>query len=184
MAQDKSTKASTGSGTSGHAETIFSADSAQQIWQAGLGAFTRAQAEGSKAFESLVKEGVEIQRRTQQSAEEKVNEARQKMSSMANDFGHKAVGQWGKLESIFEDRVALALRKLGMPNAQDVEQLSQRIDELTRAVQALSERVASIAPGAPAAPTTPAKTSAAETSTETETAPPKKRRATPRKSAQ
>lgn len=39
-------------------------DSAQQIWQAGLGAFTRAQAEGSKAFESLVKEGVSIQRKT------------------------------------------------------------------------------------------------------------------------
>ena len=44
-------------------------DSAQQIWQAGLGAFTRAQAEGSKAFEALVKEGVTIQRKTQAAAE-------------------------------------------------------------------------------------------------------------------
>lgn len=45
-------------------------DSAQQIWQAGLGAFNRAQAEGSKAYESLVKEGVSIQRKTQNAADE------------------------------------------------------------------------------------------------------------------
>ena len=57
-------------------------DSAQQIWQAGLGAFTRAQAEGSKAFESLVKEGVSIQRKTQAVAEERISEATNKMSSM------------------------------------------------------------------------------------------------------
>ena len=33
-------------------------DSAAQIWQAGLGAFAKAQAEGTKAFESLVKEEI------------------------------------------------------------------------------------------------------------------------------
>ena len=49
----------TTSASSSHAQLSGSVkDSAQQIWQAGLGAFTRAQAEGSKAFESLVKEGV------------------------------------------------------------------------------------------------------------------------------
>ena len=67
-------------------------DSAQQIWQAGLGAFTRAQAEGSKAFESLVKEGVSIQRKTQAAAEEKISEATNKMSTMATDITSKATG--------------------------------------------------------------------------------------------
>ena len=47
-------------------------DSAQQIWQAGLAAFTRAQSEGGKAFDSLVKEGMEIQRKTQSAAEGKI----------------------------------------------------------------------------------------------------------------
>ena len=65
-------------------------DSAQQIWQAGLGAFTRAQAEGSKAFEALVKEGVTIQRKTQAAAEEKISEATSKMSHMATDISSKA----------------------------------------------------------------------------------------------
>lgn len=115
-------------------------DSAQQIWQAGLGAFTRAQAEGSKAFESLVKEGVSIQRKTQAAAEEKISEATAKMSTMATDISSKASGQWDKLENIFEERVAKALNKLGVPSAKDVSALIARIDDLNKAVQKLSTK--------------------------------------------
>ena len=113
-------------------------DSAQQIWQAGLGAFTRAQAEGSKAFEALVKEGINMQRKTQSVAEERISEATSKMTSMASDIGSKASGQWDKLETIFEDRVAKALNKLGVPSAKDVNALIARIDELNKAVAKLS----------------------------------------------
>lgn len=123
-------------------------DSAQQIWQAGLGAFTRAQAEGSKAFESLVKEGVSIQRKTQAAAEEKISEATAKMSTMATDISSKASGQWDKLENIFEERVAKALNKLGVPSAKDVSALIARIDDLNKAVQKLSPK----APAAAQAP--------------------------------
>lgn len=113
-------------------------DSAQQIWQAGLGAFTRAQAEGSKAFEALVKEGVSIQRKTQAAAEDKINEATTKMSTMATGISSKATGQWDKLENIFEERVAKALHKLGVPSAKEVTSLIERIDALNQAVQKLS----------------------------------------------
>lgn len=113
-------------------------DSAQQIWQAGLGAFTKAQVEGTKAYESLIKEGVSFQRKTQSAAEEKINEATQKMTSMATDISSKASGQWDKLESIFEDRVAKALNKLGVPSAKDIAVLIARIDALNASVQKLS----------------------------------------------
>ncbi len=122
-------------------------DSAQQIWQAGLGAFTRAQAEGSKAFESLVKEGVSMQRKTQAVAEEKINEATTKVSSMATGISTKASGQWDKLENIFEDRVAKALNKLGVPSAKDVNALIARIDELNRAVEKLSAKATGVNTG-------------------------------------
>lgn len=112
-------------------------DSAQQIWLAGLGAFSKAQAEGGKAFETLVKEGLSIQRKTQSVAEERINEATSRMSSMANEIGSKAAGQWDKLENIFEERVAKALNKLGVPSARDVEALIERIDALNRHVQSL-----------------------------------------------
>lgn len=118
-------------------------DSAQQIWQAGLGAFSKAQAGGAKAIEALIKEGVSIQRKTQSVAEEKISEASNRMSSMATDISSKASGQWDKLESIFEDRVAKALNKLGVPSAKDVNALIARIDDLNKSVQKLSAKAAS-----------------------------------------
>lgn len=107
-------------------------DSAQQIWLAGLGAFSKAQEEGSKAFESLVKEGMTIQRKTQAVAEEKITEATSRVASMASEIGSKAQGQWDKLENLFEDRVAKALAKLGVPSARDLQALSARVDALTQ----------------------------------------------------
>ena len=137
-------------------------DSAQQIWQAGLGAITRAQAEGTKAVESLVKESISIQRKTQAAAEGKLNEASHKVSSMATDISSKASGQWDKLEGIFEERVAKALKKLGVPTASEVNALHARIDELSKAVLKSSGTSATHKPAATkaAAPKTKAKSAA------------------------
>lgn len=126
-------------------------DSAQQIWQAGLGAFTRAQAEGSKAFEALVQEGVNMQRKTQAAAEERIADATHKMTSMANELSSKATGQWDKLENIFEDRVSKALNKLGVPSAKDVDALIARIDALNKTVQELVAKAPARKPTAPSA---------------------------------
>jgi len=132
-------------------------DSAQQIWQAGLGAFNKAQAGGSKAFEALVKEGVSLQRKTQSAAEEKITEATHKMTSMATDISSKASGQWDKLESIFEDRVAKALNKLGVPSAKDVVALIARIDALNASVQKLTPGKTAAKPVAKSVAKTPVK---------------------------
>jgi poly(hydroxyalkanoate) granule-associated protein len=106
-------------------------DSAQQIWLAGLGAFSKAQAEGGKVFETLVKDGLGLQRKTQAAAEEKISEATSKMTNMASGITSKATGQWDKLENIFEERVAKAMQKMGMPTAQEVQALAKRVDELS-----------------------------------------------------
>lgn len=129
-------------------------ESAQQIWLAGLGAFAKAQQEGTKAFESLVKEGLSVQRKTQAVAEERITDATSRMTSMANDISTKASGQWDKLESIFEDRVARTLNKLGVPSAQDIDALIARIDELNRNVQKLQPKTATKV-SAPKAEVTP-----------------------------
>ncbi|HVZ42289.1 MAG TPA: phasin family protein [Ramlibacter sp.] len=115
-------------------------ESAQQIWLAGLGAFAKAQEEGGKVFEALVKEGISIQRKTQAVAEERLSEATNRMATMATDISSKASGQWDKLESIFEERVSRALGKLGVPSAKDIEALVKRIDELNRSVAKLSAK--------------------------------------------
>ena len=112
---------------------------AQQIWLAGMGAFAKAQGEGGKVFEALIKEGVSLQRKTQAVAEERLTEVTGKMSAMAGTVSAKAGQNWDKLEGIFEQRTAKAMNKLGVPTAKDVEALTKRVDELAAAVAKLSK---------------------------------------------
>lgn len=121
-------------------------DSAQQIWLAGMGAFSKAQEEGTKVFEALVKEGQSLQKKTQGMAEEKISEVTGKMSAMAETVTAKAGQNWDKLESIFEARTAKALNKLGVPTAKDVDALVQRVDALAAAVARLAKGSVTKAP--------------------------------------
>jgi poly(hydroxyalkanoate) granule-associated protein len=111
-------------------------DSAQQIWLAGLGAFGKAQEGGNKVFDTLVREGTNLQRKTQAAAEDRISEVAGRMTSMANDVSAKAGQRWDKLESIFEERVAKALNRLGVPARKDVDALIKRIDALSAKVGA------------------------------------------------
>ena len=106
-------------------------DSAQQIWLAGMGAFSKAQAEGGKVFEALMKEGAALQKKTQGLAEERISAVTSKMTAVAGGVTDKAGAHWDKLESIFEARVAKALNKMGVPSRKDIDALIKRIDELS-----------------------------------------------------
>ena len=155
---------STGAAAPNFSSTVK--ESAQQIWLAGLGAFAKAQEEGSKVFDTLVKDGTAMQRKTQAAAGEKMSEATSKMSSMASEISSKASGGWDKLETIFEDRVARALKNLGVPTASDIDTLSRRIEELNRNIAqvapkpAAARRAVRPANGQPAAKRKPARKSA------------------------
>ncbi|HEU4458385.1 MAG TPA: phasin family protein [Methylibium sp.] len=105
-------------------------DSAAQIWQAGLGAFAKAQGEGSKVFDSLVKEGMSIQRKTQAVAEEKLGEVSGRMTKLSEEVQNKAGQHWDKLEAIFEERVAKAMGRLGVPTAKEMAELGKRVAAL------------------------------------------------------
>lgn len=127
-------------------------ESAQQIWLAGLGAFSKAQQEGGKVFEALVKEGVGLQKKTQSAAGERLSEATSRMASMAKDLSSQATGQWDKLEGIFEQRVRRALKNLGVPDAGELEALQARVHELERQLAALNAARRTRTAGRSAAP--------------------------------
>lgn len=105
-------------------------EQAQQIWLAGLGAFAKAQQDGTKAFEKLVSDGISMQRKVHSTAEEKLAEATQKATQAAQALNERATGQWGKLENIFEERVAKALHSLGLPSAAEMKALHARVAAL------------------------------------------------------
>ncbi|HEX4842796.1 MAG TPA: phasin family protein [Limnobacter sp.] len=113
-------------------------DSAQQLLSAGLGAITKAQEESNRVLENLVKEGQEIQERTVKFADQKVVEVTGKVSKLAGSVSSKATQHWDKLEQVFEERVARALGRLGVPTNKDVQQLAERIEQLSAAVQELT----------------------------------------------
>jgi len=115
-------------------------ESAQQIWLAGMGAFAKAQAEGTHAFEKLIRDGISLQKKTQGLAEEKISEVTSRMTAMAGEVTSKAGQQWDKLESIFEQRTAKAVARLGLPTAKDLAALNARLDKLAVDVAKLGGR--------------------------------------------
>ncbi|MGB0513386.1 MAG: phasin family protein [Wenzhouxiangellaceae bacterium] len=136
-------------------------DNAHEIWLAGLGAFSMAQEEGSslvrkggelineqtgkvisestKLFERLVSEGRKLEGKGRKMAEDAVGGVRTDVESRVGKAREQAKTNWDKLEKVFEDRVARALSRLGVPTSDEIQELSKRVAELNKRVRELSE---------------------------------------------
>lgn len=112
--------------------------SAHQIWQAGLGAFARAQQEGGDLFDKLVQEGVDLHKLTRRLTGEKSFSVTDTVSRLAGNASRQASGSLDKLEKIFEDRVSRSLLALGMPSPEEVHLLHRDMAELKAALHALA----------------------------------------------
>lgn len=106
-------------------------ESAQQIWTAGIGALTRAQGEGTRLFEGLVKEGMHLEQNTRKLATGKVDAVRDAVEDRVGVVRERASDTWDRLEKVFEDRVQRALNRLGVPSREDLLDLVDRVDALT-----------------------------------------------------
>lgn len=104
---------------------------AQQIWSAGVGAFSRAQGEGSKLFEALVKEGMNIEQHTRKLATGRVDAVRDAVENRVGSVRERATDTWDRLEKVFEERVQRALHRLGVPGREELVALTDRVDALT-----------------------------------------------------
>ena len=112
-------------------------ESSHQIWLAGLGAFAKAQQGGKQVFDMLVKQGEQLEAKTRTAASQTAEAAREVAKAKAKEMQAMAGGTWDKLEQVFEDRVARALGHLGVYTSADVERLTERVNELSEAVNAL-----------------------------------------------
>jgi poly(hydroxyalkanoate) granule-associated protein len=115
----------------------------------------KAQEQGSKAIEALVNDGLAFQRKSQAEAQQRLHEATERLSHMATDFGQQATGRVDKLEHLFEDRVAKALHRLGMPTLLDIQMLTDRVAQLES--QLASQRAVALKAPAASAGKPPAK---------------------------
>ena len=137
-------------------------DSAQQIWLAGLGAFSKAQDEGAKLFETLVREGSDLEKKTRKMTAGKVDEMRGVVETTVGQVRERAQDTWDKLEKVFEDRVQRALNRLGVPGRDELRELGARIEELSKAVASQGKGASSAKPAAEKAAKAPARKAAAK----------------------
>ncbi|WP_313302379.1 phasin family protein [Diaphorobacter sp.] len=114
-------------------------ESAEQIWLAGLGAFSKAQQEGSKVFNALVQDGKALQKQAQDLAQEQLQEAGSRMSSLASSLSSRASEPLDKLEGLFDQRVARTLERLQVPRKEELQQLKSQIDSLESELKRLRE---------------------------------------------
>lgn len=112
--------------------------SAQHIWMAGVGAFNRAQEEGTRLFEALVKEGMNIENKTRKLATGKVDAVRDAVEERVGQVRGRAADTWDRLEKVFEERVQRALTRLGVPGREEIAALIDRVDQLNRELRKLS----------------------------------------------
>ena len=145
-------------------------DYAHEIWLAGLGAFALAQdesgkilkqgqktidetsrkvfGESTKLFDRLVKEGSKLENKGRKSVTETVSGVRGDVESRVGKVRESAQTNWDKLEKVFEQRVARALSRLGVPTSDEISKLSDRVAELNKRVRELSEQQKQSAPAA------------------------------------
>lgn len=117
------------------AQTIM--DSAQHIWESSVQAFGRAQQEGTRMFEALVKEGSNVEKKTRTMAADKVDSVRDSVEGRVDKVKGRATDTWDRLEKVFEERVQRALVRLGVPGRDELQALIDRVDELNARLRQL-----------------------------------------------
>lgn len=112
-------------------------ESANQIWLAGLGAYSKAEQEGNKLFDTLVQDGEKLEAKTRSLMDKPLNVAKETVETVRA----RATGSWEKVEKAFDLRVSRALHRLNIPTRTEVDDLHERISELADEVRRVTELV-------------------------------------------
>ncbi|MDY7567623.1 phasin family protein [Pseudomonas sp. RTC3] len=113
----------------------------RQIWLAGLGAYSKISNDGSKLFETLVKDGEKAEKQTKSGVDKQVDAAKataQSAKSRVGDVKDLALGKWSELEGAFDKRLNSAISRLGVPSRNEVKALHSKVDLLTRQIEKLT----------------------------------------------
>lgn len=116
----------------------------KQIWLAGLGAFSRAEEEGNKFFDSLVKVGEELEGKTLDIADNtagKVGEVTGKAIERVTDTKEK-------VEKLIDQHTHQTLNRIGLVTPKDIQlieqlllNLNQKVDQLVETNQRLVDEI-------------------------------------------
>ncbi|MFA5679103.1 MAG: phasin family protein [Pseudomonas sp.] len=105
-------------------------DYARQIWLAGLGAYARLGKEGSKLFDALIRDGEETEKAATKGS---LDGSRNKVEKARKKLTNKLKG-W---EELLDKRLHGAAERMGLASQAEVQALTERVDQLTRALAEL-----------------------------------------------
>ena len=113
----------------------------RKIWLAGLGVYSKIDTDGSKLFESLVKDGEKAEKLTKTAVAKQVDAAKDTAGSAKSRMSgvkESALGKWGELEGAFDKRLNSAISRLGVPSSSEVKALHSKVDALTKQIEKLT----------------------------------------------
>ena len=117
----------------------------EHVFLAGLGALANTQKVGSKAFETLVKQGESFRKGATDKTEALIDDVQDAIRDMADDAQDKATGlidqmrgtpQMDKLQGVFDSRIDSALDRLGVASKHDLDEVNKKLDRVLKSVSA------------------------------------------------
>lgn len=110
------------------------AQRAREMWLAGLGALSVAEEAGTQVFNALVEEG--------KSWEEKRREETEKTAEQVRDLTEEGGRAVEAVEERVRSEVNAALRQIGVPHRNDVDELRDQVDALSEKLDQLADAIA------------------------------------------
>jgi len=130
----KKSSRATGSALPGPMEVASGlARRAQNLWWAGLGALSVAEEAGTQVFDALVEEG----KSWEQARRERTQETAEQVEAITQE-GTRAVEA---VEARVRDEVHEALRRVGVPHRDDVDELRDQVDALSTKLDRLAAAI-------------------------------------------
>ncbi|MFC3901394.1 phasin family protein [Acinetobacter marinus] len=122
----------------------------KQIWLAGLGAFSRAEEEGNKLFDSLVQVGEELEAKTTMVADQTV----EKVGEVTGKAYERVVDTREKVEKIIDQHTHQTLNRFGIVTPKDIllieqllKNLNEKVDRLIDSNEQLQSEIAMLKQG-------------------------------------
>src|SRR5690554_1206449 len=107
----------------------------RKAWLAGLGAYAKAGQEGYDYFKELVKTGETVEKDGKKLVNKKIDAVNERVDDLKSDAVQAVEGRLEQIENAFDQRVARALNRVGMPSRHDLDALSVRLEQLSALVE-------------------------------------------------
>ena len=136
----------------------------RKIWLAGLGVYSKIDTDGSKLFDTLVKDGEKAEKLSKAAVAKLADGAKSTTSSArtrVEDVKDLALGKWSEFEEAFDKRLNNAISRLGVPSREEVKALHTKVETLTKHIEKLTAAAAKVAATKPSAVSKPAPAKAA-----------------------